>query len=83
MSPIGLLQPLPIPNKVWKDISMDFIDGLPSSHGKTNIFVIVDRLSTYAHFVPIAHPYTAVGVAQIFFDYVFKLHGMLRTIVCD
>jgi hypothetical protein len=83
LSPIGLLQPLPIPNKVWDDIFMDFIDGLPSSHGKTTIFVVVDQLSKYAHFVPIAHPYTTIGVAQIFFDYVFKLHGMPRTIVCD
>lgn len=62
---------------------MDFIDGLPSSRGKTTIFVVVDRLSKYAHFVPISHPYTAMSVAQIFFDNVFKLHGMPQTIVCD
>nr|GEZ63242.1 retrotransposable element Tf2 [Tanacetum cinerariifolium] len=41
----GFLQPLPVPNQVWKDISMNFIDGLPSSHGKTVILVIVDRLN--------------------------------------
>lgn len=48
---------------------MDFIDGLPISQGKSTIMVVVNRLSTYSHFLPIAHPYTAVSVAQIFFDY--------------
>ena len=62
---------------------MDFIDGLPTSQGKTIIFVVVDRLSKYAHFIPISHPYTAVSVAHVFFDNIFKLHGMPRTIVCD
>ena len=62
---------------------MDFIDGLPSSAGKTTIFVVVDRLSKNAHFISISHPYTAVSLAQCFFDNIFKLHGMPRSIVCD
>jgi hypothetical protein len=81
--PNGLLQPLPIPEAIWTDISMDFIDGLPTSKGKTTIFVVVDRLSNYGHFTPISHPYTAPVVAQVFFEQIFKLHGIPKTIVCD
>lgn len=62
----GLLQPLPIPDKIWSEISMDFIDGLPSSHDKTMIFVLMDRLSKYAHFMPLSHLYNAQQVAQCF-----------------
>jgi hypothetical protein len=80
---MGTLQPLPIPPTIWKDISMDFITGLPKSRNKSFIMVVVDRLSRYAHFCALQHPFTTSKVAQIFMDQVFKLHGMLHSIVSD
>lgn len=71
-----LLHLLHIPLKVWTDISMDFIVGLPLCKGKSVIMVMVNRLSKYSHFIALSHPYTAAGVAQVFIDNMFKLHGM-------
>jgi hypothetical protein len=62
---------------------MDFIIGLPKSGNKSVIMVVVDRLSNYAHFCALQHPFTASTVAQHFMDQVFKLHGMPHSIVSD
>ena len=59
----GLLQPFPIPNKVWSDVSMDFIKGLPNSKGYIVIIVAVDRLSKYAHFLSFSHLHFALSIA--------------------
>jgi hypothetical protein len=83
VKPMGTLQLLPIPPAIWKDISMDFIIGLPKSRTKSVIMVVVDCLSKYAYFYTLQHPFIASTMAQIFMDQVFKLHGMPHSIVYD
>lgn len=83
MSPARLLQPLPVPDQVWEDISLDFVDGLPRSNGHSSILVVVDRPSKGAHIFPLTHPYTASQVAKHFVDMVVRLHGIPRSIVSD
>lgn len=51
--PYGLLHPLDTPHQVWEDISMDFITNIPSSANRTVIWVVVDQLSKFAHFIPL------------------------------
>jgi transposase InsO family protein len=79
----GLLQPLPVPDSAWSVISMDFIEGLPSSGGSNCILVIVDLFSKYAHFLALKHPFSARSVAQSFLSQVYKLHSMPQAIVSD
>lgn len=79
----GLLQPLPIPEFAWHTISLDFIEGLPKSKTYDTILVVIDKLTKYAHFICLAHPYTAITVAQAFLANVYKLHGMPSVIISD
>jgi hypothetical protein len=64
----GILQPLSIPSQRWEEVSMDFITGLPKSEGKSVIMVIVDRLTKYAHFCALSHPFKASTVATTFME---------------
>lgn len=79
----GLIQSLTIPTVVWSEISLDFIEGLPNSSGKEVIMVVVDRLTKYAHFVALRHPFSAFTVAYAFLSNIFKLHGLPMVIVSD
>ncbi|KAK8950540.1 hypothetical protein KSP40_PGU007189 [Platanthera guangdongensis] len=82
-SPAGLLTPLEIPQQIWETVSMDFIEGLPRSQGKSTILVIVDKLSKYGHFLALSHPYTAEAVADLFAREVVRLHGLPSSIISD
>jgi len=62
---------------------MDFIGGLPKAQGKDNILVVVDRLTKYAHFFALSHPYTAKEVAELFIKELVRLHGFPASIVSD
>lgn len=79
----GLLQPLNITKEAWQCISMNFIEGLPKSKNRDVILVVVDRLTKYAHFMALTHPYNAESVAELFMEGVYRLHGLPRCIVSD
>ncbi|TYK27130.1 pol protein [Cucumis melo var. makuwa] len=82
--PAGLLQPLSIPEWKWENVSMDFITGLPRTlRGFTVIWVVVDRLTKSAHFVPGKSAYTASKWAQLYMSEIVRLHGVPVSIVSD
>ncbi|XP_073045319.1 uncharacterized protein [Primulina eburnea] len=82
--PAGLLQPLPIPEWKWDQITMDFVTGLPQLPGGFNsIWVIVDRLTKSAHFIPISHKYGVEKLAELYQKEIIRLHGIPTTIVSD
>ena len=82
--PYGLLQPLPIPDKSWEQISMDFITQLPlTNDGYDAIFVCVDRFSKMAHFVPTHTTVTVQDTAKLYLDNIFRIHGLPKVIVSD
>jgi hypothetical protein len=79
----GLLQPPPVPSYAWQVVSLDFIEGLPKSKGYDCILVVVDKFSKYAHFIALAHLFTALHVAKVFLDNIYKLHGLPTAIISD
>jgi hypothetical protein len=82
--PTGLLQPLPILEKKWEVITMDFITGLPRKNKKHDlIMVVVDKLTKAAHFVPVKTTHTMANIVEIFMKEIARLHGIPRTIVSD
>ena len=59
------------------------MEALPRVNGKSVILSVVDHFSKYCHFIPMAHPYTAESVAQLFFTDIVRLHGMPQSMVSD
>ena len=79
----GLLKPLPVASGPWESISMDFIQGLPTSHGSDSILTIVDRFSKMACFLPTRKTVTAREVASMVFNNVFRYWGLPLHILSD
>ncbi|KAJ9531193.1 hypothetical protein QJQ45_006631 [Haematococcus lacustris] len=82
--PIGLLQSLPVPQHRWEHVSLDLITQLPvTTSGHDAIVVFVDKLTKMIHAIPTTTSVTASTLARIFFDHVFRLHGLPKVIVSD
>ncbi|KAI1676227.1 reverse transcriptase [Pyrenophora tritici-repentis] len=79
----GVLKPLPIPERAWQDVSMDFITHLPESQEYDAILVVVDRLTKIKHFIACHGTCDAEEVSRLFTKHVWKLHGLPQTIVSD
>jgi hypothetical protein len=84
MKTAGPLQSLPIPTWKWEDISMDFIVGFPKiAKGFDSIWVIIDRLTKIAHFLPVKTKYLVVAYAELYIARILSLHGVPKTIVSN
>jgi len=81
--PAGKLMPNLIPEKPWTHISADFITKLPIAQGYDSILVVVDRLTKMVYFIPAIEKMLAEGLARLFRDNVWKLHGLPKSIVSD
>lgn len=82
--PGGLLQPLPIPEWKWEHITMDFVVGLPKTRrGSDAIWVIVDRLTKTAHFIPIRTTDSIDKLCQKYLTKILRLHGTPVSIIFD
>ena len=79
----GPLHPLDIPVAPWSSVSFDFIVKLPPSSGFDAIFVVVDRFTKMAHFIPTHVTADAVDTAHLYFQHVFRLHGLPKNFVSD
>lgn len=79
----GLLQPLEVPSQAWHTLSLDFVEGLPSSGQFNCILVVVDSFTKYGHFIPMHHPFNAAGVDKVFMQNIYKLHGLPSAIISD
>jgi hypothetical protein len=82
MRPAGLLQPLKILEWKWEEIGMDFIVELPHTQARyDSIWVILDRLTKVAHFIPVKTTYSGAKLAELYMSKIVCLHAVSKKIV--
>ena len=81
--PTGLLHSLPIPNRLWQSIGLDFMGPLPKSNDFDYLLVVIDRLTSQVHLVPTTMMVTTRGITWLILKEVMRLHGIPESIVSD
>src|SRR6184192_685481 len=81
--PAGPLRPNPIPERCWQHVTINLIAPLPESRGHDAILVVVDRLSKRVHLIPTSSDVESAGIARLFLDRVWKLHGLPEVVIYD
>ena len=82
--PAGTLRPIDVPEWKWDEVGMDFITGFPKSQkGNDAIWVIIDRLSKVAHFLPVHEDINAAKLADLYMSQIVPLHGVPLRIISD
>ena len=79
----GVLQPIPLPKRVWQQITNNLVTNSPELEGKTAVAVFMDRLTRILHFFPCTKEITTTKYARLFINQVFRLHRMLEVIISD
>ena len=82
-APPGVLRPLAVPDKLWQDISTDFVTGLPSAEGYDAICVIVVQFTKERHLIPCTTMIDAEGFVELFIEEVFRLYGLPQMVNSD
>jgi hypothetical protein len=80
---MGELHPLPVLERRWDTVSVNFIVELPEAHGFDTVMVVVDSAGKCAHFIPTHTTITALGTAWSFLNNVWKLHGLPINVLSD
>jgi hypothetical protein len=81
--PMGKLHPLPIPTKPWDSIGMDFVGPFPESKGFNYLWVVICRMTSMVHLIPVHTKITATELSWVYRREIVRLHGLPSLIVSD
>ena len=82
-TPYRLLKPLEVAIRQWSFVSLDLITGLLLSNGHDALLIIVDCLSKMSHYIPTTMDVNSKGIVQLYFDHIFRLHGISDSVISD